>query len=486
VTELPAEELAAALQALDAAEMARQTALYPVAEYMFKHPLTHEVALDSQLREARSRRHLAVARALEERHADKLDENAALLAYHFDEAGEVLDAARWHVRAAQWISYNDVVEALRHWTRVPELAGELPGADAADLCVFASQRILLLQGNLGIERAQADALLERGRRLAGRSRDTEATAKLLTSYGLAIGLTGAMPDAHAAMEESLVLTRDDPGSDQHLDTGQMACWVLHSLGRLHEADARFRVILAANSEGTSALFDTPIHSSASLLGGWLLLERGRLDEAGSLFTRLWSEGMGRLNALLIACIHGFDARRLAHQGDLDRALRMASDGIELAEKSRNPNALSVVYQVLGEVQNLRGDFSGGRESLQEGLRVARESGTMLNLEARTVLELARSHLGLGEHERALEVADEAISVAQLRSARHHEGLANVVRAEVLLGAYSPDRADEIEALLKRAADLIEESGYGLAERDLERARAALSRARGTGQAAPGR
>ncbi len=62
VAELPTEELKAALAALRRAEFVHEQALYPVAEYAFKHPLTQEVALDSQLKERRRQVHAAVGR----------------------------------------------------------------------------------------------------------------------------------------------------------------------------------------------------------------------------------------------------------------------------------------------------------------------------------------------------------------------------------------------------------------------------------------
>ena len=47
VIDLPPEQLAGALADLRAAELVHERALYPVAEYSFKHPLTQEVALGS-------------------------------------------------------------------------------------------------------------------------------------------------------------------------------------------------------------------------------------------------------------------------------------------------------------------------------------------------------------------------------------------------------------------------------------------------------
>jgi len=44
--------------------MIYERAIYPVLEYAFKHPLTHEVALGAQLNTARQRRHGAVAEAI--------------------------------------------------------------------------------------------------------------------------------------------------------------------------------------------------------------------------------------------------------------------------------------------------------------------------------------------------------------------------------------------------------------------------------------
>ena len=84
-----------------AREFVYETALYPVAEYAFKHPLTQEVALGSQLQRApRGRSTRRWRAAIEALHADKLDEQAALLAHHWEEAGEAVAAARWHARAA--------------------------------------------------------------------------------------------------------------------------------------------------------------------------------------------------------------------------------------------------------------------------------------------------------------------------------------------------------------------------------------------------
>src|SRR5262249_39681337 len=108
------------------AELAEQDLVYPIGPpaddaYAVKHPPTQDVAYRAQLGERRARAHATVARALETVHVQRLDEHAAVLAHHWEAAGEALEAARWHHRAAQWIGSKDRREAARHWKTVGAL-----------------------------------------------------------------------------------------------------------------------------------------------------------------------------------------------------------------------------------------------------------------------------------------------------------------------------------------------------------------------------
>src|SRR5262249_40157336 len=82
VAELSEAELPDSPGKITAAEFIYQEALYPQAEYAFKHPLTQEVAYHAQLGDRRARLHSSVARALQALYPDKLDERAAVIADH--------------------------------------------------------------------------------------------------------------------------------------------------------------------------------------------------------------------------------------------------------------------------------------------------------------------------------------------------------------------------------------------------------------------
>jgi len=94
---LPAGDVDASLATLERAEFIHGE---HEAEYVFRHPLTQEVAYGSQLLEQRIALHAAVARALEEVFAERLGECAALIAHHWEQARRPGQAARWRRLAA--------------------------------------------------------------------------------------------------------------------------------------------------------------------------------------------------------------------------------------------------------------------------------------------------------------------------------------------------------------------------------------------------
>jgi len=97
-------DLAAALGGLQEAEFIHQVSPYPEPQYVFRHPLTREVAYHAQLGEQRARLHAEVAAALEKLRVDRLGEYASLIAHHWDASGMRFEAARWRRRAALRVS----------------------------------------------------------------------------------------------------------------------------------------------------------------------------------------------------------------------------------------------------------------------------------------------------------------------------------------------------------------------------------------------
>lgn len=142
-------------------------------EYLFKHALTQAAAYDSLLQKARRQIHLDVARAYETFYAERLDENAALLAYHFDQADDRVKTLEYLPRAAQWAhgaaAHRQEIELLGRAIEIAnalgktETAAELHaqrGKAFASLAMWAQARPELDAALAGLPPAQRELRAE--------------------------------------------------------------------------------------------------------------------------------------------------------------------------------------------------------------------------------------------------------------------------------------------------------------------------------------
>jgi len=183
VLAMPAGDIDAAIAALLAAELVYERAVYPVADYAFKHPLTHEVALGAQLTTARRARHQAVAEALAAADPERLDEHAGLLAHHWSEAGDALRASTWQVRAARWVCATDLAASGRHWTQARHLLVPLPdSSERTRLLLDVYPELILTFDRLGAEPAESEAVYAEAIEVARRSGDRRTEGLVEAAY----------------------------------------------------------------------------------------------------------------------------------------------------------------------------------------------------------------------------------------------------------------------------------------------------------------
>ncbi len=109
------------------AELERSELIRPLAEadpaYSFKHLLTQQAAYDSLLNSTRCELHRRVAQTYERLFPDRLDENAALLADHYAEAGDAAKTLDYATRAGDRAArlYANA-EAVAQYTRALTVA----------------------------------------------------------------------------------------------------------------------------------------------------------------------------------------------------------------------------------------------------------------------------------------------------------------------------------------------------------------------------
>ncbi|PRC42918.1 cyclase, partial [Mycobacterium sp. ITM-2017-0098] len=108
-------------------ELIDQVRVIPAAEFVFCHPLIRAVAYESQLKSDRAGWHRLLAVALEVAANEAVEERAALIAEHWQAAGDLQVAYGWHMRAAAWSTNRDIAAARGNWERACEIADQLPG-----------------------------------------------------------------------------------------------------------------------------------------------------------------------------------------------------------------------------------------------------------------------------------------------------------------------------------------------------------------------
>ena len=480
---LPDAELAASLANLAAAEFLFEQALFPEVEYAFKHPLTQEVAYRSQLESRRVELHAAVARATEELAADKLDERAALLAYHWEQAGDALTAARWHARAAEVAGFDSPDDALRHWEKVREVLGDAParatGEEGSALRLRAVSEVLNFGWRLGMDRERVDALFAEGVALADERGDVREHVRLRYGYGLTV-MQDHPRETIPVYEESVALA--DPTGDPELRwTARTTLeWVRWLGGDLEPALALSDQQLAFAEADPDVGLATVGVSSADTL--WhralMLMDLGRFPESREMIRQAVERAVYRGENEMASWGECFWSRILARAGDAPGAVSLARRAIESTEKIGTAMARVLAHGAHGLALGLAGEWRPASESLELALDLGRSNQVPLFFEVYYVAALAEARLALGETARARALADEALELALRQQMRVGEIRAHLARARVLLAEGGESGLAEAEAALDRGSELVRSTGARSYESQLRVERARLAGRRG--------
>jgi class 3 adenylate cyclase/tetratricopeptide (TPR) repeat protein len=480
VSSVAGDDLATALRALISADFLYEAALYPETEYTFKHPLTEEVVYHSQLADRRVRLHGSVARALQSVSPEKLDERAALIAQHLEQASEALEAAQWHARAAQWVGVRDRRAALQHWHRVRKLLkATTDSQEASALSLIAHVQILNLYWLLGSSEEEAANVFTEGKSLASRLSDVRALTSLTIGYG-AMRLAHGRKD-HLAYAKEAVRLADESG-----DIALRRVVRMH-LARSFMFEGYFSEGLSCTEEGmdrlaqdqtlgTDILGYNPYTMLADLradfLGGM-----GRLSEA----LEWWEKAIWRAREdhdLLNLGVASADfGGNYSWCGDLVACLAHARQGLELAEKVASVTTLAIAYAQLGRVYLLMGSHAEAVISLERSRAIVRDSHAAFEADAFAAAPLAEAYAHSDKPDLALQTAEEAVAVARQRSPGM-EPFARLSLARVLLHTNGVASRGRIEEALEEVSRLAQRMGFKLFDPFVCLERAELARLTG--------
>jgi class 3 adenylate cyclase/tetratricopeptide (TPR) repeat protein len=465
--------------------------------YAASHSVVEEVAYGALLGAPRTRLHRAVALALEEHEPDRIDERAAILATHWERAGEPVRAAAMHLRAGMRAAFTDPARALRDHRHAWELADAAgAGPEAMNVRIQARAMSLLAAFRAGVPAGQSPEefagemarIHDAGIRLAEEARQPAAAAVLAGSYANMERCLGAPP----ARTIPLALDaerRAAAAGDRAIQLAVAPAIVLvyWSAGRSREAlETIDRFLdLMGDDHGLGAGLAV-VSPRAFLLQyrGMCLVTMGQVPDGRRHFELGLeiAEEAGDLDSQMTG--HNNLVSAADHDRVTDNVLRHAVRNHELAERAGNATGQALGYRALSAAHHLLGNPDEAVDAGRKAVRTLRESGTVRDNEAFVVSALAAALLSRGDSEEAHAVAGQAVEAALASGARGHQEIrARTVLARTLIARHGPAGVAAALCELDAADARIEDGGHVVFAPGTWEVRAEAALARGDGEAA---
>ncbi len=367
------EHLVTHLVALERAQMVRERARVPEVEYAFHHVLTMEAAYRGLLRRKRRALHRRVAEALERLYPDRIEDQLGLLAHHWEQAGDALQAVEYLRRAGEQAAARYAnEEAVHYLSRALNL---MPPDDLADRYAVLSLREAVhdLQGAREVQRADLSQLQEIAEALAQRDGEQEGAhrraevavreanfydhtqdhtaladaAQKIVCLGREIGDMGIEAEGYLQWGTALHRSWD---SERARVYWEKALGIARAAGSQYQ-EARVLRELGINSHRVD-LYDT---ARTYLERNWQIhRELGNRIEEGK-----------ALNAL------AWVARRLH---DLGQAKAYAEDGLRLCRLTGNRREEAHALSSLGRALSRLGQHAASDQHYQESILLFRQVG----------------------------------------------------------------------------------------------------------------
>jgi predicted ATPase len=438
-----AEEVQRYLDTLKHLELIHETRVFPELEYIFKHAVTQDVAYQSLLGQRRRELHGAIGRAMEELYADRLEEQAAILTYHYarstceDKAIEYAllagDRAARLYATAEARAYYEQAHITAH--------AQAPSPEARRLEIDT----ILKLPTVAVTRQHFEGdlqSLEHALALAERLDDRPRLSRVLYWLGR-IQYTMGRHDAGIEYAEKALDLAEALGDEN------LAAPPVNLLGRgrfMRGEYERVRGLLARNVQQMRTIGNRIEEATASGMLGLSHAQLGQFSEALAACEEgvRVAEAVGHLPTLA-ACLL-YRGITSSHFGEWSPALRDFETALEAAERSGDVfRAFIIRANRGGWCYLLSGDHGRAIEELTQALALADRVGTRWFLGG-WLGYLAEARLGAGDVAEALRLGREAVQIASESASPWEQSVAFRALAQALLAQDPPDSQGAEEAI----------------------------------------
>jgi tetratricopeptide (TPR) repeat protein len=470
------------LGTLEASGLIRVAAYQPELEYLFRHALVQDAAYSSLLKQDRRALHTLAAETLLSLYPDRRRELAAVIAMHFEQAGDVGSAVEHLIVAGEHALERFAQrEAVAFFARAVEL---LPADDPRlDLRMRAAigtaragwtfsglsgaqeqvERAIAIAGDRADRKLLAEAYFWVAflRRMSGESPESSPPLKHALERVEAIGEELGDPSARAIpkafmgagvmfngelrqgaqmLSEALDVLE---GHTDPLSTAILSGFLTITYARLGEFAAAERAL--GRSKRFAEQGDGIARLDSNIARVSILLERGDIDEGSALASQCadTSEALGAVACSVAANVLLGQSRLILE--DAPGALGPLERGLELSLVTYMAPMRTLAQGMLGSVNARLGDLPAADAGWNDALAAAHTAGDRFG-EAVTLWSRARTHLRQGAPDWAAALSDLDAAVALFEAMEARPSLARALRdrAEVLRAVGRGGEADEAE------------------------------------------
>jgi hypothetical protein len=476
---------APALDALLRAALIDQVRFTPGAEFAFHHPLIRTVAYASQLKSDRAQMHWRLAAAIEAREPESADQNAALIAEHFEAAGDLRGAYGWHMRAAMWATYRDIAAARLSWESATRIADALAADEPYRAAMCIAPRTMLCGIAWRVHVNNVGDRFDELRKLCSAAGDKASLA--IAMAGLVVDHTFQDRVREASRLASEAITLVESIGDPTMTVGlsftpiraKMASGEWSEMLRLSQ-----RVIDLSDGDPSKGnfLFGSPLALAfvQRAIAGYTLGRPGwRDDLRRGLAVAHGADSLSYVTVVSYVYSAGIPGGALPPD---DSAVREIEDALAIAERSGDNLQLGVAWMTLGLAlvhRQTDAERDRGQKLLAEVRGVFLRGGHFLCDLPMLDVYVARETARRADRDQAIPLmraaVDHLVRDGQLLS----WGIpATSVLVETLLDRGAERDVAEAEAAIERLAAAPADEGLVLRDIWLQRMRALLARAQG--------
>ncbi|MBI4590620.1 MAG: AAA family ATPase [Candidatus Rokubacteria bacterium] len=439
-----AAEVQQYLETLKHVELIHETRFFPELEYIFKHAVIQDVAYQSLLTQRRKEIHGAIGGAVEDLYADRLEEQAPILAYHYARSERQDKAVEYTLLAGDRAArlYANA-EAKTYYERALATGRTLPvSAEAQRWQIDAALKLATVAVTReDMQRDQAN--LQTARAVAERLQDRARLARVLYWLGRIQYVLG---DPHTAIEYA----RQSLEIAESLGDDALAAPPVNLMARAYSILSEFSKaapLIKQSIEQMRRIGNKTEEASAAAYAGWVLGPLGEFDSAFQYLDRGLQLARDIQNPFTEAAALLFHGVTSIFRGEWNQAIGDFEEARRIAERTGDLFRVYMTKHWEGWARTRSGDPGRGRVLLEEALVLGVQLGTKMQL-SYAKANLAASLVALDDLDAVPGLCQEAIQLAGEAGDRLGKALAHRTLAEAVSRLDPSDRQKAERAILQ--------------------------------------